>query len=239
MSHHVRRFTALSIAAAFLAGCNHEEGPERRGPSSEAGESARYTAPVGTDSAQPGALHSVVRELVEGMRGPGDRPFAVALRSSAPEAGYARRFGTITRSIVLRVRSPGLTQYPCGACHQGRNVVMGERRIADAHQNIQPNHPQRAAALCQTCHLPENVALFAVRGGPSASLDESQRLCGQCHFAQADAWAGGGHGKRLDGWQGQRVVLACTDCHDPHAPAADHRVPFRAPELQRVRRPVP
>jgi hypothetical protein len=34
-------------------------------------------------------------------------------------------------------------------------------------------------------------------------------------------------------------VMACTDCHDPHAPAAEHRVPFRAPELQRVRRTVP
>jgi hypothetical protein len=60
-------------------------------------------------------------------------------------------------------------------------------------------------------------------------------LCAQCHFSQAAAWAGGGHGKRLDGWQGRRVVMGCADCHDPHKPGLEPRVPFRAPQLQRSR----
>jgi len=51
---------------------------------------------------------------------------------------------------------------------------------------------------------------------------------------QAEAWAGGGHGKRLDGWEGRRVVMACADCHDPHNPAVQTRIPFRAPQLERT-----
>ncbi len=112
---------------------------------------------------------------------------------------------------------------------------MAEKRIGDAHQNIQPVHPKQTGAVCSTCHAADNVELLALESGERATLDESYRLCAQCHFAQVDAWAGGAHGKRLDGWQGRRVVMACTDCHDPHQPAVQSRIPFRAPQIERTR----
>ena len=71
--------------------------------------------------------------------------------------------------------------------------------------------------------------------GAPVTLTESYRLCAQCHFQQVEAWAGGGHGKRLDGWQGRRVVMGCGDCHDPHQPAIEKRIPFRAPQIERRR----
>ncbi len=111
---------------------------------------------------------------------------------------------------------------------------MANQRIGDAHHNIQPVHPDQTGAVCSTCHAAENVELLVLRSGDRAPLDESYRLCGQCHFVQADAWAGGGHGKRLDGWRGRRVVMACPDCHDPHQPAIPSRIPFRAPQLERT-----
>jgi hypothetical protein len=116
---------------------------------------------------------------------------------------------------------------------------MSDQRVSDAHQNIQPQHPAQIGAHCGTCHLGDDVSRFVVQGGPPATLDQSYRLCAQCHFAQANAWAGGGHGKRLDGWLGRRVVMACTDCHDPHAPAAVPRIPFRAPVIERTRGNLP
>lgn len=184
---------------------------------------------------EPGVLGAVRAAPVTGWTGPGHQPFEVALRSAAPEAGHSRQFGTITLPIALRNRSASLSQYPCTSCHAGRKVVMVEKRIGDAHQNIQPVHPKQTGAVCSSCHAAENVALLALVDGKRATMDESYRLCGQCHFAQADAWAGGGHGKRLDGWQGRRVVMVCTDCHDPHDPGVKQRIPFRAPQLERTR----
>jgi hypothetical protein len=43
------------------------------------------------------------------------------------------------------------------------------------------------------------------------------------------------HGKRLDGWQGRRVLMACADCHDPHDPAVRSRIPFPPPRVRRGR----
>ena len=118
-------------------------------------------------------------------------------------------------------------------------MVLRDARITDAHQDIKPDHPAQTGATCATCHAPDNVELLALKNGERATLDHAYRVCAQCHFAQAEAWAGGGHGKRLDGWQGRRVVMGCADCHNPHQPALEPRIPFRAPQLKRppFRRP--
>ena len=226
----------LCLAAAWLtSGC-------RERPRATWAESGPGAGKVQVDSAtaarnatlEPGVLATVEAVPVERWRGPGDRPFEVARRSAARDAGHARRFGMITLPIALRSRSAALSQYPCTSCHAGRKVVPANQRIRDAHHNIQPVHPAQTGAVCSTCHAAENVELLVLLSGERATLDESYRLCGQCHFAQADAWAGGAHGKRLDGWEGRRVVMACTDCHDPHQPAVKPRIPFRAPQIERT-----
>lgn len=226
----------LCLGVAWLAsGCG-----ERRRPMWEEPMPGAARVPVDSATAarnatlEPGALATVQAAPVKRWTGPGNRPFEVALRSAAPEAGHSREFGTITLPIALRNRSAGLSQYPCTSCHAGRELVMANQRIGDAHHNIQPVHPDQTGAVCSTCHAAENVELLVLRSGDRAPLDESYRLCGQCHFVQADAWAGGGHGKRLDGWRGRRVVMACPDCHDPHQPAIPSRIPFRAPQLERT-----
>ena len=114
-------------------------------------------------------------------------------------------------------------------------MALEGERVADAHQNIKPVHPAQTGAVCSTCHAPDNVEFLAVKGGDRVTLDNAYRLCAQCHFSQAEAWAGGAHGKRLDGWQGRRVVMGCADCHDPHKPALEPRIPFRAPQIERIR----
>ena len=80
---------------------------------------APVTVVRANDSLEPGSLRSVRSEVVEGWTGPGGRPFYVALRTTAREAGHSRPFGTIDLSIGLRNRVAGLTQYPCTSCHQG------------------------------------------------------------------------------------------------------------------------
>ena len=185
---------------------------------------------------QPGALATVAAAPVTEWKGPGGKPFDVAVRTVDPVSSTSRKFGSITLRTALRARTPDIGQYPCTSCHMGRAIVMkDDERVKDAHQNIKPIHPRQTGAACSTCHAPDNVEMLALKSGERASLDHTYRLCAQCHFTEAEAWAGGAHGKRLDGWQGRRVVLGCADCHDPHKPALESRVPFRAPLLEKPR----
>lgn len=186
-------------------------------------------------TSEPGALGGVSAATVDLWKGPGDRPFEVTLRTADPVTALVRRFGTVSMRTALRARTPDLDQYPCTSCHLGRRMILADDRVADAHQNIRAIHPVQTGGTCSTCHSPDNVELLALRSGESATLDHTYRLCAQCHFAQADAWAGGAHGKRLDGWQGRRVLMGCADCHDPHNPVLEPRIPFRAPRIERTR----
>jgi hypothetical protein len=184
---------------------------------------------------EPGALRTVQSAEVYGRTGPDGRPFEVTLRTPGVPP-HARGFGTRTLPIALRTGTPSLVQYPCTSCHMGRRIVLDDDRVADAHQDIQPSHPRETGATCATCHAADDVELLALRSGERATLDHAYRVCAQCHFSQTDAWAAGVHGKRLDGWQGRRVIMGCTDCHDPHAPVLEKRLPFRAPLIRRANR---
>ncbi|HUF66405.1 MAG TPA: hypothetical protein VMM17_10575 [Gemmatimonadaceae bacterium] len=184
---------------------------------------------------EPGALGSAAAAPVELWKGSGEQPFEVTVRTGEPASNISRRFGTITMRTSLRERAADLGQYPCTSCHLGRRIVMADDRVADAHQNITVSHPVQTGGACSTCHSPENVEQLALKSGEQATLDHTYRLCAQCHFSQAESWAAGAHGKRLDGWQGRRVLMGCADCHDPHKPALEPRIPFRAPQLERPR----
>ena len=241
MSPTHARLAAMGLAGWWLvSGCRepHQVKWDEPLPTTVIGTVDSATA-ARNAALEPGVLATVQAIPVEHWQGPGNRPFEVALRSAAPEAGHERMFGTITLPIALRSRAAAISQYPCTSCHQGRKVVMANQRIGDAHNNIQPVHPEQTGAVCSTCHSPDDVQLLTLKSGERATLDESYRLCAQCHFPEAKAWAGGGHGKRLDGWQGRRVVMACADCHDPHKPAVQVRIPFRAPQIERTRSRVP
>ena len=197
--------------------------------------SADSLATTTNTTLEPGALGTVLAAPVEHWTGAGDRPFEVTLRTADPASALSRRFGTITMLTALRARAPDLGQYPCTSCHLGRRMILADDRVTDAHENVKSIHPAQTGGLCSTCHAPDNVELLALKSGERATLDHTYRLCAQCHFSQAESWAGGAHGKRLDGWQGRRVVMGCADCHDPHAPAVEPRIPFRAPQIERTR----
>ena len=241
MSRPRSRMALSFLAAAFWAGACAPRQQENRESSLQAADSSLADSASGTSartaSLEPGALRTVPRTPVLRWTGPGGKPFDVALRTPEREPGHARRFGTITLQTALRARP--LDQYPCSSCHVGQKLVMATQRVADAHHEIQPVHPDQTGSRCATCHAGDNVEQLRLESGERASLDESYRLCAQCHFSQADAWAHGAHGKRLDGWQGRRVVMGCTDCHDPHQPALQARIPFRAPQIERPREHQP
>lgn len=219
-------FTAFGV---FTIACR--DGHPQLSKRQPAAANAQDTA--GKSTIEPGALATVSAATVTEWKGPGERPFEVTVRTVDPVSSTSRKFGNITLRTALRARAPDIGQFPCTSCHLGRAIVMTDERVKDAHQNIKPVHPRQTGAVCSTCHSPDDVELLALKSGERATLDHTYRLCAQCHFSQAEAWAAGAHGKRLDGWQGRRVVLGCGDCHDPHRPSIEKRVPFRAPRLER------
>lgn len=155
-------------------------------------------------------LQGVAWVVVEEFSGPGQTPFAVHTREGA------------------------MVQYPCSTCHEQALAKVSqdatERRWA--HRDIQPTHPQRSN--CQTCHNYDNLQTLKLEDGSTVGFDQAYRLCARCHFEQARDWAGGAHGKRLGGWRGARVVMNCTDCHNPHAPAFAPRMPMAGPRVPRT-----
>jgi len=232
----------LIVALFTLAGCgappslDHSiEGAHQRSYADSVQEDAALATRERQADRMPGLLSSVASAPVVGWLGADSQPFEVTLRTKEQRDGHTRPFGSIARPITLRARARDLGQAPCTSCHFGRTVQMRDQRIGDAHRNIQPVHPARVGSVCSTCHAPDDVQKLALRSGERPTLDHAYRLCAQCHFAQVDSWAAGAHGKRLDGWQGQRIVMGCADCHDPHRPKTEPRTPFRAPRIERQR----
>ncbi len=200
-------------------------------PTEPATATPEASATPGASPGTPPTLATVEAAPVQGRSGPGDRPFEVALRTPS-RVGHHRRIGRKTFEISLR--STELVHYPCASCHVPGEPVVQSERIADAHRDVRPVHPAESGARCLSCHAVDDVERLELASGERVTLDHAYRLCAQCHASQADAWANGAHGKRLDGWRGRRVLMGCADCHDPHRPAVGRRIPFPGPIIPRT-----
>lgn len=215
----MRRTVLVCLAAAGIWACQSEQPAS----GSDVPESLRV------NDTETSTLVTVPSEPVVGRSGPGGESFEVALRTAGETSYLQRRVGRRTFDLAFRTTGVALSEYPCSSCHQGR-VVTGQRE-PDVHQNIRPEHPAATGTACATCHAESGVDRLQLADGTTVTLDHAYQLCAQCHFSQADAWAGGSHGKRLSGWNGPRVVMGCADCHDPHRPTVTKRIPFEGPRL--------
>lgn len=129
--------------------------------------------------------------------------------------------------------------YPCSDCHDGDYVVTNPRvrELVDMHDDTVLVHGG-GRFWCLTCHGdPDRDVLTSLKGQP-ISFDEPFLLCGQCHFQRQQDFFSGAHGKRLETWQGERKVEACTSCHDAHDPTIKPRKPFAPPAIRSGLSPV-
>jgi hypothetical protein len=140
-------------------------------------------------------------------------------------------------AIFVRERSSEVTAYPCSSCHlqpleELRAQSAQEGRLA--HWDIELKHAAPETMSCSTCHNLDQMDELHTLSGAPVSFDASYQTCAQCHAPQYQDWLGGAHGKRVGGWAEPRVINSCTDCHNPHQPAWDHRWPALPPQqLQR------
>ncbi len=122
-------------------------------------------------------------------------------------------------------RKDKIERFKCSQCHNNKPVSVNNAAKV-AHGDIVLDHGGREKPLsCFTCHNREERNLLVTEAGVSVDMDHSYQLCGQCHFRQKKDWVGGAHGKRIGYWAGERVVNACTSCHDPHSPHFEKRWP--------------
>ncbi|MGY8827744.1 MAG: hypothetical protein ACKVJG_28180 [Candidatus Latescibacterota bacterium] len=167
-------------------------------------------ASLETNSLELHQIKDVDAIAVEAFNGPGGAAFEVQQRSSK------------------------IGQYPCSSCHTQALDIAPPAEVDRrwTHQNIRSLHPvQWRCATCSNC---DDLNTLVLEDGSTVGLDHAYQLCARCHFGQAQDWAGGAHGKRLGGWSGRRIVMNCTDCHDPHAPAFAPRMPLLGPQVPRT-----
>ncbi len=247
---------------AFPKG-GHGSGPseshaEEPAPSIEEGhEVDAPSSPTEVDARLDVMLRVVPAQMAVEFEGPEGTPFSVALRT--PEIGHYPCTSCHIRSIgqkdealdqmhAPRPEHEGATRIDCQRCHDPTNPFGLELDCASCHEReglrdlmpsrtahltVELSHPSGIYRNCLTCHAPENPGLLVLRDGRRATLDEAYRLCAGCHFLQGNDWAGGGHGKRLSGWSGERVSLSCTGCHNPHDPQFPVRRPVTFPKIAR------
>lgn len=123
--------------------------------------------------------------------------------------------------------------YPCSDCHDESQPPNPEvRELEDDHDTIALRHG-KGQFWCLTCHNKDNRDELVSLKGKSISFDESFLLCGQCHFQRQKDFFFGGHGKRVESWQGEKVLTPCTECHNPHSPSFKPRKPFAAPRVRK------
>lgn len=234
-------------------------GETEHGEARDHGEVASHEGGPGTvdDFAVDGVLRSIPSADAVDTEGPGHEPFRVALRT--PFVGHypcnschIREIGhkdeALAQMHAPRPEHEGATRVDCFRCHDpgGPGALLldcsrchareGVRELMPsrtAHLSVTLSHPSGADRNCLTCHAPENPGMLALRDGDRATLDEAYLLCRGCHFMQGEDWANGAHGKRLAGWAGERTILSCTGCHDPHSPRFPKRRPVTFPKIAR------
>jgi len=104
---------------------------------------------------------------------------------------------------------------PCDDCHEGAEVNPDVLEMMTDLHAMEIRHGN-ADLLCTNCHMLEKGGSLHTLSGKKVDMDESYRVCAQCHSGEFRDWQFGAHGKRMKRWRGGREVLNCTGCHDPH-----------------------
>lgn len=132
--------------------------------------------------------------------------------------------------LVLSARAGKLEHFPCQQCHDKIDSAETPPEGPPKHRGLTFAH-FAGVENCYACHNRSDRDTLALLAGGTASFDESHLLCGQCHGEKLRDWEIGAHGKHVGGWRAQRHRLACTDCHDPHAPGRGTVTALPGPEF--------
>ena len=137
----------------------------------------------------------------------------------------------------------------CATCHgtgEGTAESFAQRTTnARAKDSPRSMHTEVVLAhgdlVCASCHEAGSPDQLHIAAGESFSLEESMRLCSQCHGLIRTAYDNGAHGGMRGYWdlqRGPRERNNCIACHNPHSPAHPQVIPVAGPKDKRVYRRV-
>lgn len=177
------------------------------------------------------------------------KPAGISLSTSTP-------YKTPPFEVVPR-KEENLEMYPCSDCHLETPVNPKQRVLKEEHEDIVLKHGGERF-WCLTCHnLKKNPDTLVSMKNTAIDLDQAYLLCGQCHFQRQKDWYFGAHGKRkgawadpqtipltrdklrvsdrdkIGTWQGKRIILSCTACHNPHDPVIQPQKPSPVPGVRK------
>lgn len=153
--------------------------------------------------------------------------FSSAPMSYAEQAGVNFSGHPDAPDFSLAPRNTQLSFYPCKNCHQSLTPNPTVRDLRAPHP-IELAHGQ-GQLWCLNCHHGPTKMQLLTPIGEGVAYDQAHLVCSGCHADKIRDWSFGAHGKRLDNWQGERVIVPCTNCHDPHKPAIAARKPKPPP----------
>lgn len=136
--------------------------------------------------------------------------FIVLLNFSVPE-------GIASSDYEVLPRTNKIEKFPCTKCHKTYKLGLVESSLNKDHPKLVFQHMPEVKN-CALCHDAQNPNRLNLLTGVKISLDETFRLCGQCHGKIEYSWALGQHGRLGGSWSGMKTQLSCTACHDPHRP---------------------
>ena len=128
-------------------------------------------------------------------------------------------------SFYVHERKSLITKYACTNCH---SVTLDELKATSTtfpHGDIKLFHAGFDTMNCLTCHNQESFDDLRSTTNKKIDFDSSYKLCSQCHSSQFKDWKGGAHGKRIGGWVPPRVSKTCVECHNPHSPSFESKIP--------------
>ena len=128
-------------------------------------------------------------------------------------------------SFYVHERKSLITKYECTNCHSATLDELKATSTSFPHADIKLFHADFNTMNCLTCHNQENFDYLRSTTDKKIDFDSSYKLCSQCHSSQFKDWKGGAHGKRIGGWVPPRVSKTCVECHNPHSPSFESKIP--------------
>ena len=120
--------------------------------------------------------------------------------------------------ITIRIHKEYLDLPKCENCHfkKKNEFIYPKKKLIREHTEKKFKHG-RTEISCGSCHDANHSNYLRTSKEAAATFANSSPVCMQCHVDIFRDWSKGIHGKRVGGWDRDKVQSQCIDCHNSHS----------------------